>query len=60
MATVVKAVERALSASRPAPRYVVGANARAVTGVVRRLPVRTRDQAVMRSMDLHADAFSNN
>lgn len=60
VATVVKAVERALSASRPAPRYVVGANARAVTGIVRRLPVRTRDQAVMRSMDLQADASSNN
>jgi NAD(P)-dependent dehydrogenase (short-subunit alcohol dehydrogenase family) len=56
---VVKAVERALNASRPAPRYVVGSNARIVTGIVRRLPVRTRDQAVMRTMNLGAEAFKN-
>jgi NAD(P)-dependent dehydrogenase (short-subunit alcohol dehydrogenase family) len=60
LATIVKVVERALTASRPAPRYVVGSNARAVTGIVRRLPARTRDQAVMRTMDLRADAFKHN
>jgi NAD(P)-dependent dehydrogenase (short-subunit alcohol dehydrogenase family) len=60
VATIVKAVERALNASRPAPRYVVGSSARAVTGLVRRLPTRTRDQAVLRTVNLRADAFKNN
>jgi len=54
---VLKTIERALEARRPAPRYVVGRNAKAVTGIVRRLPTRTRDRAIMRTMDLRANAF---
>ncbi|HZY74956.1 MAG TPA: SDR family NAD(P)-dependent oxidoreductase [Jatrophihabitantaceae bacterium] len=54
---VVKAVEHALTAKRPAPRYVVGRDAKLITGVVRRLPTRTRDKAILRTMDLPAAAF---
>jgi len=54
---VLKAVERALEANHPAPRYVVGRDAKAITAIVRRLPTRTRDRAIMRTLDLRADAF---
>jgi NAD(P)-dependent dehydrogenase (short-subunit alcohol dehydrogenase family) len=60
LAPVLKTVERALTATRPAPRYVVGRDAKAVTAIVRRLPTRTRDRAIMRTMDLRADAFPDN
>jgi short-subunit dehydrogenase len=59
LAPLLKTVERALNASRPAPRYVVGRDAKAVTRIVRRLPTRTRDRAIMRTMDLRADAFED-
>jgi len=55
---VVTAVEHALTARRPAARYVVGRDAKLITGVVRRLPTRTRDKAILRSMDLPAAAFA--
>jgi NAD(P)-dependent dehydrogenase (short-subunit alcohol dehydrogenase family) len=54
---VIKTVEQALTARRPAPRYVVGRDANAITGIVRRLPARTRDRAIMRSLHLDARAF---
>jgi len=54
---VIKAIEQALTARRPAPRYVVGRDAKAITGIVRRLPARTRDRAIMRSLHLDAGAF---
>jgi NAD(P)-dependent dehydrogenase (short-subunit alcohol dehydrogenase family) len=56
---VLKTIERTLTARRPAPRYVVGRDAKAITGIVRRLPTRTRDRAIMRTMHLRADAFNN-
>lgn len=55
---VTRVIERALTARRPAPRYVVGRDAKAITGLVRRLPTRTRDKAIMRTMDLRPDAFA--
>ena len=54
---VITAIEHALTARRPAPRYVVGRDAKAITGIVRRLPARTRDRAIMRSLHLDAHAF---
>jgi NAD(P)-dependent dehydrogenase (short-subunit alcohol dehydrogenase family) len=54
---VIKSIEQALTARRPAPRYVVGRDAKAITGIVRRLPARTRDRAIMRSLHLDAHAF---
>ena len=54
---VIKAIEQALTARRPAPRYVVGRDAKAITAIVRRLPARTRDRAIMRSLHLDARAF---
>lgn len=54
---VADAIERALTSTRPAPRYVVGRDATALTRIVRRLPTRARDKAVMRAMDLKPDAF---
>jgi NAD(P)-dependent dehydrogenase (short-subunit alcohol dehydrogenase family) len=54
---VIKSIEQALTARRPAARYVVGRDAKAITGIVRRLPARTRDRAIMRSLHLDARAF---
>jgi NAD(P)-dependent dehydrogenase (short-subunit alcohol dehydrogenase family) len=55
---VVDAVQDALTAKRPSPRYVVGRDAKLITSVVRRLPTRTRDKAILRTMDLPAEAFA--
>jgi NAD(P)-dependent dehydrogenase (short-subunit alcohol dehydrogenase family) len=55
---VIRTVERALTVQRPAPRYVVGRDAKAITTIVRRLPTRTRDKMIMRTMDLRPDAFA--
>lgn len=54
---VLRAVEQALTARRPAARYVVGRDAKAITGVLRRLPTRARDRAIMRTLHLDAAAF---
>ena len=54
---VAEAIERALTAKKPSPRYVVGRDAKTITRVVRRLPTHTRDKAIMRAMDLKPDAF---
>jgi NAD(P)-dependent dehydrogenase (short-subunit alcohol dehydrogenase family) len=48
---VARAVEHALTASRPKTRYVVGTDARA-QAIVRRLPDRTRDSLVARTIGM--------
>jgi hypothetical protein len=45
---VATAVERALSATRPRTRYLVGADARLQAGVGTALPTRAADAAIAR------------
>jgi hypothetical protein len=45
-ARVARSVEHALSAARPRRRYLVGADARVLAGVVARLPDPLRDRVV--------------
>jgi NAD(P)-dependent dehydrogenase (short-subunit alcohol dehydrogenase family) len=54
---VLNAIEQALSTRRPAARYVVGRDAKAITRLVRRLPTDARDRVIMRNLHLSADAF---
>jgi len=58
LAPVVRAVERALTTRSPAPRYVVGREAKMISGIVRRLPTGARDRAILRALHLDAAAFT--
>jgi short-subunit dehydrogenase len=58
LAPTIRAVGRALNARTPAPRYVVGREAKMITGLVGRLPTGTRDRAILRTLHLDADAFT--
>ncbi|RKS79804.1 short-subunit dehydrogenase [Actinomadura pelletieri DSM 43383] len=49
---VAGTVERALTSSRPRPRYTVGPDTR-LLGLLARLPLRTRDRLLARVMGLH-------
>lgn len=50
-------ISKALTARRPKARYVVGREARYVLPVVRRMPVRLRDRAVLGSLGLTKRCF---
>ena len=52
-----RAIERALTDRRAAPRYLVGREAWLVLPFIRRFPARIRDRLVMGSMGLGRDAF---
>lgn len=54
----LRTIERALTARTPAARYVVGREAKTLTGVVRRLPTSTRHRVVLRALHLDAAAFA--
>ncbi|MET9532953.1 MULTISPECIES: hypothetical protein [unclassified Streptomyces] len=49
---VAAVVERALTASRPRPRYLVGTDARTTVALKRLLPTRTVDALLTRAMGL--------
>jgi NAD(P)-dependent dehydrogenase (short-subunit alcohol dehydrogenase family) len=51
---VAHVVERAVTSSRPAARYLVGRDARVIAMVARLLPDRARDAAMRASMKLVA------
>jgi NAD(P)-dependent dehydrogenase (short-subunit alcohol dehydrogenase family) len=53
----LRAVEQALTARKAPARVVVGRDAKAITGIVRRLPAGTRDRAILRNLKLDAAAF---
>jgi NAD(P)-dependent dehydrogenase (short-subunit alcohol dehydrogenase family) len=53
-AVVARVVERAVTSSRPAARYLVGRDAKAIAMVARLLPDRARDAAIRASMRLAA------
>jgi NAD(P)-dependent dehydrogenase (short-subunit alcohol dehydrogenase family) len=55
---LTKAIERALSARRPAARYRVGRQARFLLPILRCLPTGVRDRLVMSSLDLGPSAFA--
>lgn len=55
--SAARAIERALTARRPAARYRVGRDARFILPIVRRLPVWARDRLVMANLGLGHATF---
>jgi hypothetical protein len=55
----VKAIVKALTARRPAARYVVGRQARMGLFLLPKLPAATRDRVLMSSLGLKADGFGS-
>jgi NAD(P)-dependent dehydrogenase (short-subunit alcohol dehydrogenase family) len=53
-----RAIERALTDRRPAPRYRVGRDARLVLPLLRHLPTRVRDRLVTASLNIGSGAFA--
>jgi hypothetical protein len=49
---VARTVERVLTVRRPRPRYIVGADARAMIAAQAVLPARTFDWLILRAMGL--------
>jgi len=59
VADAARAIERALTSPRPAPRYRVGGDARLVLPLLRHLPAGLRDRLVMGGLGLRRDVFTS-